>query len=66
MNIQTVSQIFRSVQCFVREIFEECFTQIYKAMYGSGDAMFVSLIWRPEASKNICHRVSYKEPVLVF
>ena len=68
MNIQTVSQRFRSVQCFVWEIFEEMFTQIYKAMYG--DAMFVSLggaqIWRPEANKNICHRVFYKEPVAVF
>ena len=47
---------------------KKCFTQIYKAMYG--DAMFVSLwgtqIWRPEANKNICHRVLYKEPVVVF
>ena len=47
---------------------EEMFTQIYKAMYG--DAMFVSLggaqIWRPEANRNICHRVFYKEPVVVF
>ena len=59
MNIQTVSQRFRSVRCFVREIFEEMFSQIYKALYR--DAMFVSLsgaqIWRPEADKNICHRV---------
>ena len=34
------------------------------------DAMFVSLggaqIWRPEASKNICRRVCYKKPVVVF
>ena len=40
-----------------------CMEQIYKAMYG--DAMFVSLwgaqIWRPEANKNICHRVFCKE-----
>ena len=46
---------------------KKCFTQIYKAMYG--DAMFVSLwgqIWRPEANKNICHRVFYKDPVVVF
>ena len=47
---------------------KKCFTQIYKAMYG--DAMFVSLwgaqIWRPEANKNICHRVLYKELVIVF
>ena len=47
---------------------KKCFTQICKAMYG--DAMFASLwgaqIWRPEANKNICHRVFYKEPVVVF
>ena len=64
MNIQTVSQRFMSVQCFVREIFEEMFTQMY------GEAMIVSLrgaqIWRLEAKKNICHRVFYKEPVVVF
>ena len=59
MNIQIVSQRFRSVRFFVREIFEELFTQINKDLYG--DAMFVSLsgtqIWRPEANKNICLRV---------
>ena len=47
---------------------KKCFTEIYNSMYG--DAMFVSLwgtqIWRPEANKNICHRVFYKEPVVVF
>ena len=43
---------------------KKCFTQIYKAM--CGDAIFVSQIWQPEAGKNICHRVFYKEPVLVF
>ena len=47
---------------------KKCFTQIYKARYG--DAMFVLLwwaqIWRPEANRNICHRVLYKEPVVVF
>ena len=47
---------------------KKCFTQIYKAMYG--DAMFVSLwgaeIWRPEANKNICHRVCYQKSVVVF
>ena len=47
---------------------KKCFTQICKAAYG--DAMFVSLwgaqIRRPEANKNICHRVLYKEPVVVF
>ena len=51
MNIQTVSQRFRSVRCFVREIFEAMFSLIYKALYG--DAMLLSLrkeqIWRPEA-----------------
>ena len=29
MNIQTVSQRFRSVRCFVREIFEEMCEQVY-------------------------------------
>ena len=47
---------------------KKCFTQVYKAMYG--DALFVSLlgaqIWRPEANKNICQRVCYKKPVVVF
>ena len=47
---------------------KKCFTQIYKAMYV--DAMFVSLwgaqIWRPEANENICYRVCYKKPVVVF
>ena len=47
---------------------KKCFTQIYKATYG--DTMFVSLwgaqIWRPEVNKNICHRVFYKEPEVVF
>ena len=47
---------------------KKCFTQIYKAMYE--DAMFVSLwgaqIWREANNKNICHRVFYKEPVVVF
>ena len=38
---------------------KKCFTQIYKTLYG--DDMFVSFSgaqkWRPEADKNICHRV---------
>ena len=42
-----------------RRYSKKCFTQIYKALYG--DTMFVSLsgtqIWRPEAHKNIWHRV---------
>ena len=46
-----------------RWIFEQC-------RKDSGLCMFVSLwgahIWRPEANKNICHRVLYKEPVAVF
>ena len=41
MNIQTVSQRFRSLRSFVREIFEEMFYSNYKAMYA--DAMSVSL-----------------------
>ena len=48
MNIQIVSQRFKSVRFFVREIFEELSTQSYKDLYA--DAMFVSLsgtqIWR--------------------
>ena len=41
------------------EIFEKCFTQIYKALYGV--AMLVSLwgapTWRPETIRNICYQV---------
>ena len=68
MNVQTLSQGSGLCNVSCGRYSKKCFTQIYKAMYG--DAMFVSLwgtqIWRPEARKNICHRVFDKEPVLVF
>ena len=67
MNIETVSQRFRYVQCFVREIFEE---MLYSKLQGY---VWWCHLCPSEGHKyggwelaKTRHRVFYEEPVLVF
>ena len=68
MNIQTVSQRFRSVQCFVREIFEEMFYSNFRRLCMETPCCvpLKGTNMGPEANKNISHQVLYKELVVVF
>ena len=62
MNTQTVSQVFRSAHCFVREIFEEMFHSNLKGYVD--DAMFVFLlgteVWGPEGNKTFVIELAVK------
>jgi len=62
MNIPTVSQRFRSMQCFIREIFEEMF-------YSMATPCLCPYDWHKYGGPNLTktrHRVCYKKPVVVL